>query len=784
MLIYSNGAGSVPHAGNGQSVPVTFIPADPTDYAEVSSTVTVNVGTATPTVTVNAVNIIPGSELDNNQLTGTATSTVNGSTVAVQGIFTYTTNAGVVLDAGNGQIENVTFTPNDTTDFVTVATSVTVNVAQTSPVASTVFLNPVNITYGTALANGQISGTATYPIGGTPTAIPGTFAYTTAAGLVLNAGTGQSEAVMFTPDDTANYAPVPLTVTVNVAQATPTVTSVSAVNIPYGTALANIQLDGSASYVVNGSTVSVPGTFSYTSATGSVPNAGSGQSEAVTFTPADATDYTTASSNASVSVSQATPTVTSINAVSITYGTALANTQLSGTASYTLDGSTIAVPGTFAYTSAAGNLLNAGNGQSVAVTFTPADTADYTTATSSVTVNVAQAMPTVTVTDAGGAVTGNPFPASGTVTGVGGANLGTPTFTYFAATDVNFANPLSGAPSALGRYVVVGSYAANGNYAVGAAVTGFAIYTPPGPVNPTITTAAQPATATLGSSIADKVTVTGNNPTGVVTFKLYNNATATAPALFTDTEPLTGGIATSKGFATTAAALGTDYWVATYCGDAANNPATSVASADPVTVSGSMVVNSTGDGPTGNTLRDAVAYANTLGAGTHAITFDPTVFATSQTITLNSPLTLSDSSGTTIITGPAAGVTLSGGNSVGLFNVKAGVTATLSDLSLIDGKSSTGGAIVDQGTLTITSSTLSGNTSTGLGGAVVVTGSLTVVNSTLASNRAAGSGGAIENVGSVTVLDSTLSANQAGTGGSGSGGAIDNSRQRIHPDNR
>ena len=136
--------------------------------------------------------------------------------------------------------------------------------------------------------------------------------------------------------------------------------------------------------------------------------------------------------------------------------------------------------------------------------------------------------------------------------------------------------------------------------------------------------------------------------------------------------------------------------------------------------------------PTGNTLRDAVAYANTLGAGTHAISFDPTVFATSQTITLNSPLTLSDSSGTTIITGPAAGVTLSGGNSVGLFNVKAGVTATLSDLSLIDGKSSTGGAIVDQGTLTITSSTLSGNTSTGLGGAVVVTGSLTVVNSTLA----------------------------------------------------
>ena len=120
-------------------------------------------------------------------------------------------------------------------------------------------------------------------------------------------------------------------------------------------------------------------------------------------------------------------------------------------------------------------------------------------------------------------------------------------------------------------------------------------------------------------------------------------------------------------------------------------------------------------------------------------------------------------------------MTLSGGNSVGVFSVKAGVTATLADLSLIDGKSSSGGAIVDQGTLTITSSTLSGNRSTGLGGAIVVTGSLTVVNSTLASNTAAGSGGAIENVGSLTVLDSTLAANQAGTGGSGSGGGIDDS---------
>ena len=58
--------------------------------------------------------------------------------------------------------------------------------------------------------------------------------------------------------------------------------------------------------------------------------AASGQSEAVTFTPTDTTDYTTASSTATVNVAQATPTVSASSPVNITYGTALANGQLAG----------------------------------------------------------------------------------------------------------------------------------------------------------------------------------------------------------------------------------------------------------------------------------------------------------------------------------------------------------------------------------------------------------------------------------------------------------------------
>ena len=56
--------------------------------------------------------------------------------------------------------------------------------------------NPAAISYGTALSGTQLNATAN---------VPGTFAYTPAAGVVLNAGTGQTLHVDFTPTDAANY---------------------------------------------------------------------------------------------------------------------------------------------------------------------------------------------------------------------------------------------------------------------------------------------------------------------------------------------------------------------------------------------------------------------------------------------------------------------------------------------------------------------------------------------------------------------------------------------------
>jgi sugar lactone lactonase YvrE len=179
---------------------------------------TFNAAPITPQVSVNPVSISYGTALENGQLSGIATATVNGQVVAVTGTFTYTSAAGAVLGAGDGQSESVTFTPSDTTDYTAATTTVIVNVARATPQVS---LNPVNITFGTALANGQLSGTATWLVGGQTVVVAGTFSYTSAAGTVLPAGSGQSEAVTFTPSDTVDYTAGSTAVIVNVAQPPP-----------------------------------------------------------------------------------------------------------------------------------------------------------------------------------------------------------------------------------------------------------------------------------------------------------------------------------------------------------------------------------------------------------------------------------------------------------------------------------------------------------------------------------------------------------------------------------
>ena len=87
-------------------------------------------------------------------------------------------------------------------------------------------------------------------------------------------------------------------------------------------------------------------------------------------------------------VTRTTPTITWATPAAVTAGTALSSTQLDATA---------AVGGSFIYSPAAGTVMNTPGSTTLSVTFTPADTTDYNSATASVTLTVnAATAPTYT----------------------------------------------------------------------------------------------------------------------------------------------------------------------------------------------------------------------------------------------------------------------------------------------------------------------------------------------------------------------------------------------------
>jgi hypothetical protein len=160
----------------------------------------------------------------------------------------------------------------------------------------------------------------------------------------------------------------------------------------------------------------------------------------------------------------------------------------------------------------------------------------------------------------------------------------------------------------------------------------------------------------------------------------------------------------------------------------------------------------------GGSLRSAMAQANQYGGSIIA-------FAANGVIDLASPLPAINRD--VQILGPGAdNLTVTGNYANQVFDVAFGVNATIAGLTIADGSAKDGGGILNDGTLRVTSCTLSGNASTGNGGAIDNAGTLAVTNSTLSGNSAAGGGG-IVNEGTLTVTNSTFSGNSASTLGGG-----------------
>lgn len=292
----------------------------------------------------------------------------------------------------------------------------------------------------------------------------------------------------------------------------------------------------------------------------------------------------------------------------------------------------------------------------------------------------------------------------------------------------------------------------------------------PGPPAQVIVSA--PATTNAGESFSFTATVTdlfGNLATsysGTVHFT-SSDAAAVLPA----DSVLTGGTGV---FNATLNTTGAQTITAT---DTVTNALTGTSNGITVSIP-SLVVTSTADSGTG-TLRAVLATA--VADGSANITFDPTIFATPQTITLTSG-TLTIPSNTTI-TGATTGsgatlqnlVTVSGGgssNNFSVFTVNSGVTgAAIHNLVIANGYIDTqGGGISNEGSLTVTNSTLENNYAAGYagtgngGGAIYNAGNaiLTIAGSTFTGNISA-PGGAIltDSTGQMTITNSTFSGNSA-----------------------
>ncbi|HZD49884.1 MAG TPA: right-handed parallel beta-helix repeat-containing protein, partial [Silvibacterium sp.] len=189
-----------------------------------------------------------------------------------------------------------------------------------------------------------------------------------------------------------------------------------------------------------------------------------------------------------------------------------------------------------------------------------------------------------------------------------------------------------------------------------------------------------------------------------------------------------------------------------------------------------------------NTTADSSDAAGSCGTGTcslrdaitQAAAGDTIQFASTVTpiITLLSPLPAIAANLT--IAGPGANVlTVSGNNSatVGtIFTINTGVTASISGLTIANGNSNSsdqgGGGILNDGTLTVSNCTISGNSGTGSvnneGGGVTNFGTMAVSGSTFSGNTAANGGGIFNGDGNtLTLTNSTFSGNSATAKGGG-----------------
>ena len=144
-------------------------------------------------------------------------------------------------------------------------------------------------------------------------------------------------------------------------------------------------------------------------------------------------------------------------------------------------------------------------------------------------------------------------------------------------------------------------------------------------VTPTISTIPS-AGGAIGTLVSDTAHISGGtSPSGNVTFSLYpaGDTTCQQTPVFTSTNALSGGFATSSNFATTAA--GTYHWIAVYGGDANNNSATSSCADESVTITQAQpsitTTLSSSTGHVGDAVHDSATLTNATANASGSVSY-------------------------------------------------------------------------------------------------------------------------------------------------------------------
>jgi hypothetical protein len=208
-------------------------------------------------------------------------------------------------------------------------------------------------------------------------------------------GAGAITVTASQPGSSSYIAATPVSQTISVAKAAPTVTWATPASFTTGSALTATQLDA---------TATVAGTFTYSPAAGAILPVGT-STLTVTFVPTDSADYNSVSQQTTILVSAAvavTETLTWATPAPIAYLTPLTATQLNATAN---------VAGTFSYNQPIGRILQAGQ-RVVTVHFTPANTVLYSPLTAQITIAVTELTPIANAAHPAAITYGTPLSAT------------------------------------------------------------------------------------------------------------------------------------------------------------------------------------------------------------------------------------------------------------------------------------------------------------------------------------------------------------------------------------